>query len=139
MGYRMLDAGADAGILATASTLEGMFTEAALGMYSMAADLREVETSQLVKVEVGSHSLDGLLVAWLNELVYMMDARGFVASRVEVTSLDPEGFHIGAVLAGEELGSDRFGQGLLIKAATYHDLWIGKNDGLWSARVTFDI
>jgi len=125
--------------MATSSTLEGLFTEAALGMYSMAADLREVETSELVNVEVGSYSLEGLLVAWLNELVYLMDVRCFVASKVEVTSLDSIGFSIGAVLAGVELDSERPGHGLLIKAATYHGLRIGKEDGLWSARMTFDI
>jgi len=135
----MLDAGADAGIMATSSSIEGVFIEAALGMYSMAADLKGIEPSKLARVEVGSHSIGGLLVAWLNELVYLMDARDFVASKVEVTLLDPEGFHISAVLAGEEAGSDRLGHGLLIKAATYHGLSIENENGLWSARVTFDI
>lgn len=139
MGYKMLDAGADAGIIATAHTLEGLFREAALGMYSISADLEFVKASEVVKVEVKSHSLDGLLVVWLNELVYLLDTRGFVASGVEVTSLDEDAFSLGAILAGACLDSERLGHGLMIKAATYHGLSIVKNGGIWSAEVMFDI
>ncbi|MFC1549424.1 archease [Nitrospirota bacterium] len=139
MGYEMIDAGSDAGIVATSSSLEGVFREMALGMYSMAADHEMIETSRVERVEVQSHSLDGLLVAWLNELVYLLDTRGFLASKVEITSLDPEGFKLIAVLGGESLDTQRHGHGLLIKAATYHGLRIGKDDGRWSAQVMLDI
>lgn len=139
MGYKMLDSGADAAIVVTAHTLEDLFREAALGMYSISAELTLVEPSEVSKVEVTSHSLDGLLVAWLNELVYQLDTRGFVASRVEVTSLDRDAFSIGAILAGENLDSERLGHGLMIKAATYHGLSISNDNGFWSAEVMFDI
>ena len=139
MGYEMLDAGSDAGIMASSFTLEGVFRDMALGMYSMAADPGDVKSSEVERVEVQSHSLEGLLVAWLNELVYLLDTRGFIASRVEITSLDPEGFRLIAVLGGESLDTGRHGHGLLIKAATYHDLRIEKEDGRWSAQVMLDI
>jgi SHS2 domain-containing protein len=139
MGYKMLDAGSDAGIVATSFTLEGVFRDIALGMYSMAADLGEVRASEVEKVEVQSHSLEGLLVAWLNELVYLLDARGFVAGKVEIISLDQEDFRLMAVLGGESLDTLRHGHGLLIKAATYHGLRIDKQDGRWSAQVMLDI
>jgi SHS2 domain-containing protein len=139
MGYEIIDAGSDAGIMASSFTIEGLFRDLAMGMYSMATGLDEVEASEVERVEIASHSLDGLLVAWLNELVYLLDSRGFVASKVEITSLDTEGLRLMAVLGGECLDSERLGHGLLIKAATYHGLSIGKQDGRWSAEVMFDI
>ena len=135
----MLDAGSDAGIMASSFTLEGVFKDIALGMYSMAADPGDVNTSEVERVEVQSHSLEGLLVAWLNELVYLLDTRGFIASRVEIISLDPEGFSLMAVLGGEILDTQRHGNGPLIKADTYPALRIEKEDGLWSAQVMLDI
>jgi len=139
MGYKVIDAGSDAGIRAESFSLEGLFRELALAMYSMTADPDKVNASIVERVEVMSHSLEGLLVAWLNELIYLLDTRGFVAGRVEITSLDAEGFRLMAVLGGETLDTVRHGHGLLIKAATYHDLRIEKNDGLWSAQVMLDI
>ena len=139
MSYETLDAGGDASIRATARSIEAVFAQSALGMYSMVTDAATVEPAEVVKVEVTSHSLDGLLVAWLNELVFLLDTRGFVASKVEVTSLDPEGLSMSAILAGESHDSDKHTNDLLIKAATFHNLTIERTDGKRLTEVTFDI
>ena len=139
MGYEILDAGGDASVRATANSLEDVFVQTALGMYSMVTDTERVESAEVVKVEVGSHSLDSLLVAWLNELVFLLDTRGFVAVKIEVTSLDPEALSLVAILAGERLDSDKHINGLLIKAATFHDLRVEHTNGKWLTEVMFDI
>jgi len=135
----MTDAGADAGISADSFSLEGVFRDMALAMYSMVSGEGSPGDSELVNVTLQSHSLEGLLVAWLNELIYMLDTSGFVAGRVEITSLETEPPGLTAVLAGERFEGDRLGQGLLIKAATYHGLKIAKEDGKWSAEIMLDI
>lgn len=135
----MIDAGSDEGIAAESFSLEGLFSEMALAVCSMVADLDRVEASEIETVELWSHSTEGLLVAWLNELVFLFDTRGFVPSKVEITSLDPEAHRLVAILGGENLEGDRLGQGILIKAATYHGLKIDKKDGQWSAEVMLDL
>lgn len=139
MGYEILDAGGDAGVRVTAYSLKAAFADAALGMYSLVADLAEVKQVNIFEVEVTSQSLEGLVVAWLNELVFHLDSRGFVASRVEVSLLELEDFKVCAILAGEVLDTDRHGHGPLIKAATYHDLKVQRVEGLWFIEVVFDI
>jgi SHS2 domain-containing protein len=76
-------------------------------------------------------------VALLNECIFQFDTYGFVARRAELKELS-EG-RARAVLWGEEFDPGRHPRGLLVKAATYHNLDIRKTDGLWEAEVIFDI
>ena len=139
MGFSTLDAGGDVGISADGNSVESVFTAAAMGMYSLVTDPGTVNSKSVLEVNLRSYSLEGLLVAFLNELVFLLDARGFLASTVEVNPIDRESFSLVAILAGEDLDMDRHTGGLLIKAATYHDFILSSTDGKWHAEVIFDI
>lgn len=139
MSFEFLDLGGDAGIRVTGRCAEEVFTQSALAVYSLMVDSSTVSAIEVVDIRVQSHSLDDLLVAWLNELIFLRDARDFIASKVEITMLDCFEFKVEAVLAGEVFDAARHKGGLLIKAATYHNLRLEKTDGKWMAEVMFDI
>jgi protein archease len=86
---------------------------------------------------VQSETLEGLFVAWLNELVFHLDAYGFVGKNICVTELT--GTRVSATVSGEEFDPRRHERRLLIKAATYHRLLLQERDGHWEAEVIFDI
>jgi SHS2 domain-containing protein len=73
-----------------------------------------------------------LLVAFLEELVYLADTEGFVPERVDELVLRPDGLH--AVVAGRH-GAAR----PLVKAVTYHGLRFGHEQGRWRARIVLDV
>jgi SHS2 domain-containing protein len=138
VGYEYLDISGDAGVRATAESLEELFEDMALGMYGLVTDLKTVEAKKTVTAEASGQGTGGLLVAWLNELVFQLDTHGFVGSRVKVIELAED--HVKAEVTGEEFDPERHERRLLIKAATYHDLKVEKNDrGGWRAEVIFDI
>jgi SHS2 domain-containing protein len=137
MGYEHLDYAGDAGVQATGETLKEVFEQAALGMYALMTDLSRVEDRVGTRAEATAPGTEGLLVSWLNELLYLFDSRGLVGCAVTVDELE-EG-RVAGTVRGETFDPGRHGQGLLVKAATYHDVAVELKAGGWRARVIFDI
>lgn len=145
-----MDISGDAGVRAYGVSIEEVFKNAALGMYSLITNPDGIKEADNVVVEVEGHSTEGLLVAWLNELIFRFDAYGFAGKRVEILDFrfriqdltvltEDNQIYIKARLHGEGFDPERHEKRLLLKAATYHQLKIEKIDGIWQADVIFDI
>jgi SHS2 domain-containing protein len=152
--FEVIDISGDAGIRAYGKTIEALFINAASGMYSLITNLEDVREQREITVEIESHSAEGLLVTWLNELIFNFDTYGFVGKKIVITEITPsltfpwlEGLGSGtdrtytlkAVVSGEDFDPGKHERRLLIKAATYHMLKIEKTGGQWVADVIFDI
>jgi SHS2 domain-containing protein len=88
--------------------------------------------------EPARHELDleapdrgSLLVALLEELIFLADTEGFVPDRSE---LCVDGGRLSGVLDGRRTRIDP-----IVKAATYHGLRFERNGDVWDARVVFDV
>lgn len=140
MQYDVLDISGDIGIKAYGKSCEDTFVNAGLGMYSLITDIDSVVGSQEMEVEVRSDSKEGLLVAFLNELIFQFDTYGFIGRKIEVMafSIQPSAY-IKAKVYGEEFEVGRHEQRLLIKAATYHNIKVERINDEWKAEVIFDI
>jgi SHS2 domain-containing protein len=125
------------GIRVFGPTLEDIFKNAAMGFYSLTTGIDSVERSTTVRIEVAEDTAERLLVAWLNELIYIFDTDGFIGKAVTIESLDDR--HIRAEIEGERFDPERHDCGFLIKAATYHKLQLEKVGVGWSAVIIFDI
>lgn len=137
MSYEYIDISGDAGIKATGDSLEELFVNSALGLYGLVTDPESIREETAVIIDVKSHSVEGLLVGWLNELIFQLDTYGFIGRKVKILSLGDE--DLSAEVTGEEFDPQRHERRLLLKAATYHGLKIEKRDGGWTAEVIFDI
>ncbi|MBI5213827.1 MAG: archease [Nitrospirae bacterium] len=87
MQYEVLDISGDAGIKAYGKTCEEAFANAGMGMYSLITDIGNINERQEIGIEVKSDSIEGLLVSFLNELIFRFDTYGFIGNRIEVMSL----------------------------------------------------
>ncbi len=134
--FEVIDISGDAGIRAYGQTLQELFVNAAMGMYSLITDPEAIREEKDISVDIKSLSLEGLLVAWLNELIFQFDAYGFIGRRIVIAEINPA---LKATVSGEEFDPERHERRLLIKAATYHQLAIEKEDGIWVTNVIFDI
>lgn len=141
MGYEVIDISGDAGIRATGADLRELFESAAMGMYSLITDVAHVAGKKEIKISLESHSVESLLVAWLNELIYYLDARGFIGGSVSIKEFASalESARLSATVKGEDFDPARHEKGLLVKAATFHNLKVKKEGGLWHAEIIFDI
>jgi SHS2 domain-containing protein len=72
-----------------------------------------------------------LLVAFLEELIFLADTEGFVPDRTDVRI---EQNRLVGVLEGRRTRIDP-----IMKAATYHGLRFERNGDVWEARIVFDV
>jgi SHS2 domain-containing protein len=80
--YRILDHGGDAKLRAFGQTLEQAFGHAALAVISLMTDWEKVEPRVSRDIAVDGGDLEQLLVKFLNEILYLFDARSFVLGAV---------------------------------------------------------
>jgi SHS2 domain-containing protein len=151
--FEILDLPGDAGIRAFGKNIEDAFVHAAIGMFSLITDLDTIKEEKTIDVALESDSLDGILVSWLNELIFHFDTYGFIGKKITDFHLvggglsgDETGqraeekiYKLKASVTGEEFDPQRHEGKLLIKAATYHKLAVEKRHGMWELHVIFDI
>ena len=135
--YRILDHTADVGVEAEGSTLAEAFANAAIGMYSIMVHLDRVSEHVQRKVEVEAEDVEGLLTAWLLELLFITEVEGLVFRRFDVLEASPT--RLVAVAHGEPLDPERHPKGAVVKAVTRHGLEVGPIEGGYRARVILDI
>lgn len=128
---------ADIGLVARGGTLEEVFAHAAMGLVDLMVDPAGLQEEVHLEVSVSAPDREALLVAWLNELLYLLDTRGFLPSRCRITQMSETG--VTAELFGERIDRGRHIVRRMVKAATYHGLQVLQIDGRWEARVIVDL
>lgn len=136
--YEIVEHTADIGIRGSGRTPAELFAHMAEGVLSLIVPPEEVCPSEKRAVRARADGWEGLLVAWLRELLYLFDTQHFLAKEFAVRRLDPT--QIEAEVSGEVLDPARHTLGREVKAVTYCDLSLRQEpDGRWSAQVILDI
>jgi SHS2 domain-containing protein len=135
--YAIVDHTADIGIQLEADNPAGIFSNAARAMFDLMFGLDAIGGSERRLIEVTGDSPGELLVAWLNEVLYVHAAdklvfRDFVDARLSEGRFSAWGL-------GEEYDPTRHRCEMEIKAATYHQLVFEKAGGGWTGRIIFDV
>ena len=128
---------ADVGIIVRAPTLTDLFQTAAEGMFSFLIDPLSVENRAWRARTVEADDREGLLVAWLNDLLMLLNADEFVPKAFVVDEVSDG--HLRATVHGEPVDPARHHFRLDVKAATYHGLEVRREDGGWIASIIFDV
>jgi SHS2 domain-containing protein len=124
--YELIEHTADVAVKAYGKSLNEMFANAALGMFNVMTDTSEVKSVGEYAIEVESADLQGLLVDWLSELLYLFDTQDVLLREFDVAI---EGNKLAASVRGEKLDRERHPLKSDVKAATYHMLEIDEKKG----------
>lgn len=135
--YDYLDHTADIGLLVRGHTLPELFAHAAEGMCSLIADLSTVSPQERVAISLQAPDRELLLVAWLNEILYLLAVRKVIGRRFHIHALTDNALQ--GSLEGEPFDRQRHRPNLEIKAATYHALAIRPTPHGYQATVLFDV
>jgi SHS2 domain-containing protein len=124
--FRYLEHTADAKFQAFGATLEEAFANAALAVASLMWDPAQVAAARREPIHVSGSDLKQLLLAFLEEVLYLLETQEFLLCKVEEARIGPgpEGFELQAVFAGETVSEGEveiFGD---VKAITYHEMRI---------------
>lgn len=120
MGYRTFEHTADVGIEAWGEDLAEAFEDVAGGLFSLMVDLDEVVERVERTHVIHATDREGLLVAWLNELIGLVDTEGLIFRRSTVERISERDLIVRSY--GETLDPSRHAPHLVVKAATYHDI-----------------
>lgn len=135
--YELFDHTADLGLRVTAPDLNALFTEAAVGLYSMMTDdLSAVRPNLSVPFTVTGSDREYLLFDWLRELLLYADEHRVLFSRFVVSVSDAG---LSATAHGEPLDPARHQLAREVKAITYHGLKVEQTPTGWLAEVIVDI
>ncbi|MFZ3123341.1 MAG: archease [Thermodesulfovibrionales bacterium] len=135
--FEIIDISGDVGIKAFGGSIEEVFKNSAIGMYSLITDLKGVKGQKTINISSEGNSLEGLLVSWLNELIFHFDAYNFIGKDIVILEMSDR--KLKANVKGEEFDPERHERKLLLKAATYHRLKVEKVRDRWEADIIFDI
>lgn len=137
---------ADAGILVKADTLKGVLLEAGAAFSELSSnDFTDVGNGITHEVFIEEESSDFLLHTFLNELLYLLDSKHFLAHTwIKPTIIEtPETYVFSCKLQGGTFVAGQHESGMEIKAITWHRLSCDKieegEDEAWLAEVIFDI
>ena len=112
--------------------LPDLFAGAARGLYRLMADLDGLAATRWREIRLEAPDREGLLVAWLNELLFMTESEGLLfvdfrcKSVTETTLVAWVGGTPGRVVM------------VPVKAATFHNLELVQDSAGWSTLITFD-
>jgi len=138
--FEILEHTADIGIAAYGKTKREVFINAARGMFEIiAGGTKNLKENFYDKIKLEADNLEGLLFAWLNELLYISETKLVILSKFKIKELSD--YHIEAEVGGAKINPPSVKIEKEIKAVTYHRLEIKKDEksGLWSAQIIFDI
>lgn len=135
-GWRHFPHTADLGVCGWGDTVEAAFEEAALGLIA-AVTSSIVAPAQPIAIACRSSSLDLLLVAWLNAVIYEMTSRQMLFGRFDVHIA---GNTLSATAWGEPIDRSKHEPICEPKGATLTELQVRRDtDGTWTARCVIDV
>ena len=139
-GYEYLEHTADAKFRAYGTTLEEAFQNAAVAMFNVMIDTSKISDEVLEKIELISEDLDGLLVDWLAELLYLFEVEQTVFSKFKIDGIKKKDgiYSLSAIAYGETLDLSRHHFDTEVKAVTYNSLKVEETTGGFVVQVVVD-
>jgi SHS2 domain-containing protein len=133
-GFELLEHTADVGIRARGPSLEAVFEQATLGLAEVLGAWRR-GPGEPAEVAVGPGDPGGVLVDWLQEVLWLHESRQAALTGVRVDRAGEAGAAGQVGLAGPGGPFD----GTPVKAVTYHQLRVARDGPGWLAEVYLDV
>jgi SHS2 domain-containing protein len=135
--FKVIEHTADTGFEVKGNSQAGVFRAAALALFQIMWEIKKIRAGKKVTLEIKGVDLQELLVNFLEEFLYQYDAKGQVCTNVDIESINDQKLVATAWL--QPFDNDLDEEILGVKAITYHQMYIGRQDDQWIGRVFLDI
>lgn len=135
--YEVFEHTADVGLHAYGSTLGELFIHAAEGMESLMVPPEQVRVQVSRDIAVDGHDSVSLLIAWLNELIFLFDTEYLIFREFNIDEFTET--HLKGRASGEPYDAQRHDFSSAIKAVTWHEATVEQTENGYKARIIFDI
>ncbi len=133
--FEFIEHTADVAFKAYGKDLNELFANAAEALESTLVQLQRIAPIEIRTIEMASDSYENLLYNWLAELLVMFEVERFA---VKQCKLEVTGLSLFAECLGEKIDLDRHVLNEEVKAVTYHNLQLMKND-IYHVEITLDV
>lgn len=134
--FEVIDHTADIGFRVSGATPEELFARAAEALVWLGFETDQIEERESCELAATGSDWESLMVNWLSEVLFVLDARRLLLKRFEVERISPEA--IAARGYGEPWNPERHRVKLVIKGVTYHQLAVEQGPEGWYAQVILD-
>jgi len=135
--YLLLDHTADMGLEIRGSDPADLFKKAGRAIINIMLGDIHPEGSDNIRISLAGDDLSDLMVRWLTEILYLLEGERLIVTDLVINSLSSEA--IDATLTTTPFDPLRHEILREIKAVTYHQIDVTRKDGVWKARVIFDL
>lgn len=134
--FRLIEHTADIGLEIHAPDRETVFATAGKGLFSIITDLEAIEPEETVEFEIDYVSDEDALIDFLNELIYLNDAKKMLFKEFDIEIRDSK---LKVRAHGERIDPNRHTINEQVKSATYHELEFRSEGEGYTAKVIFDV
>ena len=135
--FREIEHTADLAVETTGITFPDLLAVSGEALFTLIADPENIEVRDEIVVSASGDGPEELLHAWLCELLAQFNIDGFVGKNCTIDQITAG--RVDGRIRGEKLDLARHGFRTEIKGVTYHDFRVWQQDGVWHARIIFDV
>lgn len=136
MKFKFLEHTADVKFQAYGKTIEESFKNSALAM-AKAMYEGTITAKKTVKIKVKGKDFESLLYNFLEELIVLMDSKGFFVADIKKIKINKDKFQLEAEVSGDH--AKNYNVSLDVKAITYNEMFVRKKKGKWVCQVVLDV
>jgi len=137
MSYTFLSHTADLKVLVKEKNINLAFSNSAFALREAICGKLEIKPKILKKFSVKGDDFESLFYNFLEEFLFLLDAKGFLLSKIEKFKLDEKNFKISAEVLGDKAENYKFSND--VKAITYNDMFIGKRGKSFICQFVLDV
>ncbi|MDO8508239.1 MAG: archease [Nanoarchaeota archaeon] len=134
MKYKFLEHTADIKIQSFGKNINEVFENSVLAISEYISRGAKIKSIKEKSINITGENIESMYYQFLEEIIYLLDAEGFIASNAKITIKDNN-------IRGKILGDDSKNYKNLdhIKAATYAEMYIKKTPSGWQAQCVLDV
>ena len=127
--FEFFDVTADIGFYAYGNNLNEAFENAGLALFNIISKTDNIEPIATKSFEITSEDKISLLYDFLEELLFLheIDFMLFSQFSISINKID-DGYHLNAIIKGDEINWDKYYRGDEVKAITFHKMNIIEGD-----------
>jgi SHS2 domain-containing protein len=136
--FEFIEHTADVRVKVYGESVKEIFENAAVALFTLLTNHKS-KGNEKKKIFLETQTMEDLLVNWLNELLSCFYTYNFLPAKYNIRIEDGKAKVIRGVLEGEFFSPYTHKINMEVKAATYHNLKIEKNNRGFKAEIIFDV
>lgn len=140
MEFKYFDTTADIGIEVCSNDIRTAYINSAKATLNLITDIEKIEPKISKEVYIESEDEYGLLYDWITELIILLDSENFMSCNYDIQLINNNNKKIiKGILSGDIYDTDIYNYKTEVKAITYHQMSIEKEDDEYIIRFIVDL